>query len=83
MSRYIIRQKLYFGYEGLVQRIIYQACYDYVYCGKYREDVRNFFLSDWFAAICDLDGRFILDKLDRIVNNIKKKKARLILAFCF
>lgn len=65
------------GYEGLANAIIIQACKDYrVARKKLRRNPRNrdaaalaeeterFFLSPWFGALTNVDGKFILQKLN-------------------
>lgn len=63
-------------YENLAQAIILQAVKDYRAARKkYKyhpknkeaklmiEDCERFFRSDWFAALTDIDGRRLLEKL--------------------
>ena len=60
-------KNLYYGYDGLTERMISLACLDYVYYPQFRDDVESFLLSDWFCCLCDLDGEKILSELKRIV----------------
>ena len=63
-------------YENLAQAIILQAVKDYRAARKKHkyhpknkeaklmiEDCERFFRSDWFAALTDIDGRMLLEKL--------------------
>ena len=74
------------GWGGLANAIIKQAAEDYVSalndCGpRYAPDhriaeIRNFIRSDWFGQLCNLDPDYLLERLNRIAReNRRKEKA--------
>ena len=72
------------GWGGLVNAIIKQAAEDYVSalndCGpRYAPDhriseIRNFFHSDWFGLLCNLDPDYLLERLNRIARENRRKE---------
>lgn len=56
-------------YERLAGAIILQAVSDYrVIDSKYRNDVEDFFCSQWFEVLSKLDGEFLLEELRKEIN---------------
>ncbi|MDO5396886.1 MAG: hypothetical protein Q4G33_03055 [bacterium] len=55
------------NYELLANAIVVQAAKDYMRAKSQivRNEVKNFFLSDWFSILTNMDGRRILKKLEK------------------
>lgn len=53
------------NYELLANAIVVQAAKDYMRAKSQivRNEVKNFFLSDWFLILTNMDGRRILKKI--------------------
>lgn len=72
------------GWGGLVNAIIKQAAEDYVsalndrgprYAPDYRiSEIQNFFRSDWFGQLCNLDPDYLMEKLNRIARENRRKE---------
>lgn len=75
------------GYEALANAIIFQAVKDYRawYRAYIRhpnngaainniEELRRFFLGGWFQGLTDLDGKAILDHIEKEVEHEYKRK---------
>ena len=65
-------------YLNLANAIIELACKDYIAEKRYRKEVENFFRSDWFKALTDMDGDTILKELKKKVEEkeLKRELAR-------
>lgn len=88
MSRKAYETWIGAGYEGLINAIIKQAVQDYAtglraavtrphdyQTQKKAADARRFFLSKWFDAMTDIDGKWIVRKIEQdVAEEIKKKK---------
>ncbi len=69
------------GYERLANAIVVQAAKDYRSAIKGKrtkaktaevKEIEEFFLSDWFTTLTDVDGRVILKKLqEEVMKNDK------------
>jgi hypothetical protein len=57
--------KFYENYQMLAEAIIMQAVRDYRRCGSHQvqDSIENFFRSDWFTALCELDGEKLIKRL--------------------
>ena len=55
----------YENYQMLAEAIIMQAVRDYRRCGSHQvqDSIENFFRSDWFTALCELDGEKLIKRL--------------------
>lgn len=74
------------GWGALANAIVKQAVEDYAAALDVREpsyapdnrisEIRNFFHSDWFGLLCNLDPDYLLERLNRIAReNRRKEKA--------
>lgn len=65
--------EFYENYQMLAEAIIMQAVRDYRRCGSHqiRDSIERFFRSDWFTALCELDGEKLIKKLrqERMMKN--------------
>lgn len=65
------------GVDYLIAGIVKQASQDvlrYSPANEIRQDAERFFLSDYFRALTDMDGKEILHKLHYIYNERRKKR---------
>jgi len=69
------------GLENLKIGIIGQAAQDYMSClrcGKLRrkemEELKEFFYSDWFEMLTDVDPDYLINKMEEEVRNEKRRK---------
>ena len=64
---------LYENYQMLAEAIVMQAVRDYRRsgCCQVQDSIENFFRSDWFSAISELDGERLIRKLrqERMLKN--------------
>ncbi len=66
------------NYELLADAIVIQAAKDYRRAKSLsdRNEIKRFFLSDWFKFMTDADGRKLLRKLDRERTDKKKRRSK-------
>ena len=55
------------NYEQLAQAIVTQAIIDYKRSKNYemKQSIENFFRSEWFMVLTDIDGEKLIKKLRR------------------
>ncbi|MBQ7574877.1 MAG: hypothetical protein IJT23_11600 [Clostridia bacterium] len=62
------------NYQMLADAIIMQAVKDYRNsdCTQVQNSIENFFRSEYFAAICELDGERLIKRLrqERMIKNV-------------
>lgn len=68
--------------EAIIRRAIidYKAAYRNFYTDPFKEENKNdleevesFFLSDWFETLSDLNGRLIIEKIQKQVKNERRE----------
>ena len=64
------------NYVLLAAAVIVQAAKDYRRAGtpQIREVLKNFFLSEWFCALTDMDGKKLYNRLER--ERLEKRKRK-------
>lgn len=61
--------------DVLIVAIIEQAVRDYKFLPSKRNEVKRFFRSEYFKMLSDLDGEFIILKLEKLIG--EKQKVRV------
>ena len=60
-------------YRALADAIILKAVDDYREYEELRGDIAVFFRSDWFKALTDIDGEYLLKRLKDELNQDKQE----------
>jgi hypothetical protein len=66
------------AYENLANAIVLQAVKDYRAAKRTGNSgriasIRRFFRSDWFGTLTDVDGEYLIRKLDKEAENDKNR----------
>lgn len=61
--------------DVLIVAIIEQAVRDYKFLPSKRNEVKRLFRSEYFKMLSDLDGEFIILKLEKLID--EKKRVRV------
>lgn len=70
------------GYYKLAEAIVIQACNDYVKAYRKKdiyelENLKRFFNGSWFSMMYDIEGKYMIELLERKARNGREKTKRI------